>query len=500
MRTIRNVGLIGGGAISLGWAARCLIHGLDVVLYDVADDREQQLDAVIHNAVRAYRKMTIAPVTQRGAVRFADSISETVAEVDFVQESSLTSDTPGHAILHEISAHTKPDVIIASSLPERISDLVYHGIVQAERVLVAKPLDPVYLVPLVEVVGGESTSQSALDQAIRFYRHIGLHPLTVARSVEESLASRLIAAISKEAHRLIHEDSVTADDIHQAISYGPGLWWASLGYPSIDRTIEPGERGPVLDKPTETTSILTGRNEVMNSLPLSLSEHGAHPPSTPVDISSVVQVERLRDDGLVAVMTGLRTQAQGAGGLLKNMEEQLYRISHPPVTFDPDQIRCPLRLHHDRVPPEWVDYNNHMSESYFLRAAGDASDALFRYIGVDEAYHAAGLSYFTVETHLCHLREMMMGQSFYIATHLLDSDEKRLHLVHSIHLSDDDALCATCEQMLLHVNTVVGRACPAKASIWDRVSRITTAHKLLGKPMQAGRSIAIQRKTIHADE
>ena len=142
--------------------------------------------------------------------------------------------------------------------------------------------------------------------------------------------------------------------------------------------------------------------------------------------------------------------------------------------------------------PDWVDYNGHAHESRYLQVFGDASDALFAYLGIDADYLAGG-SYFTVESHLSHLREALLGDRLSVTTQVLDCDARRLHVFHSLWREGDGALLATAEQLFLHVDTVARRAAPAAAPVLARVQRIREAHAALPSPERAGRAIAIPR-------
>jgi carnitine 3-dehydrogenase len=144
-----------------------------------------------------------------------------------------------------------------------------------------------------------------------------------------------------------------------------------------------------------------------------------------------------------------------------------------------------------RVPPEWVDYNGHAHESRCLQAFGDWSDALMRYIGIDAAYLNAGGSYYTVKTHLSHLREASAGELLHVTTQVLGFDAKRLHVFHELYRSGEDVLLATAEQMFLHVDTAEARASPADPEIIDRIAEIAAAHAALPWPERVGRAIRV---------
>ncbi|SER81355.1 thioesterase family protein [Streptomyces qinglanensis] len=158
---------------------------------------------------------------------------------------------------------------------------------------------------------------------------------------------------------------------------------------------------------------------------------------------------------------------------------------------DTAPVPAPLDLHSTPVRPEWVDYNGHMSESCYLRVLGDNSDAFFRYLGVDEEYRAQGRSLYTVETHLHNKREATEGAPLRLTLRLLDHDTKRLHLFHEMWHGADGTLLAAAEQMLLHVDTAQGRACPLPGELLDRLGTIQAAHDVLPAPEMAGKPIGI---------
>lgn len=156
-------------------------------------------------------------------------------------------------------------------------------------------------------------------------------------------------------------------------------------------------------------------------------------------------------------------------------------------------IPAPLRLIAPQVEQAWVDYNGHMSESCFLLVFGDQSDAFFRLIGIDEAYRAGGQSLFTVQTMIFNLAEAQLGDRLELSLQLIDADDKRLHIFHSMRNAASGAVLATGEQMLVHVDLGAGKSCPMPAEIQRRVMAIRTAHADLPMPPQAGRNIAIRR-------
>ncbi len=159
-------------------------------------------------------------------------------------------------------------------------------------------------------------------------------------------------------------------------------------------------------------------------------------------------------------------------------------------------IDAPLRLHRTTVRPEWVDYNGHMSESYYLLVFGDDADAFFRYIGIDDAYRAAGHSLYTVETHLHHRGEAGEGEPLELSLQLLDHDSKRVHIFHRMLHGESGASLATAEQMLVHVDMAAGRSVSMPAAITARLDDIHTAHAALGRPDEVGHPMGIRHPAI----
>ena len=160
---------------------------------------------------------------------------------------------------------------------------------------------------------------------------------------------------------------------------------------------------------------------------------------------------------------------------------------HLPPRWQPgDVVPAPLDFYRGEVLPAWVDYNHHMTEAAYLTAFGWASDALFAYIGDDEAYRAAGHSFYTVETHIAYLREAAEHAPLRITTRVLGIDRKRLHIYHEMFRSGDDSLLATTEQMLVHVDMTAGRSMAILPEVKAPLAAIAAAHSTLPPAGRAG--------------
>ncbi len=199
----------------------------------------------------------------------------------------------------------------------------------------------------------------------------------------------------------------------------------------------------------------------------------------------LVQLTDGDPDALLAVMRALRPSGTGAGRAVARHES--LRFGTGSIPWQPgDLVAAPLALYSTPVEPDWVDYNGHMTEAAYLTAAGWASDALFRYIGDDEAYRAAGHSFYTVETHIHYLLEVDVHEPILFTTHVLGVDAKRVHLIHTMLHGDTGATLCTAEQMLVHVDMAAGRSCAILPEVAAALAAIAAAHAALPIPPQVG--------------
>ena len=217
---IKTVAVVGTGVIGASWAALFLAHGLDVVATDPAPGAEERLRAdVAATGIAAPDQLT-----------FVSDVAEAVADADFVQENGPEREDVKHAVFAALDAAARPDVVLASSssgmLPSAIATACAA---HPERVLVGHPFNPPHLLPLVEVVPGEKTGESAVDQAMAFYTALGKKPIRLRHELPGHVANRLQAALWREAYSLVDRGVATVADIDTAISNGPGLRWAVLG-------------------------------------------------------------------------------------------------------------------------------------------------------------------------------------------------------------------------------------------------------------------------------
>jgi carnitine 3-dehydrogenase len=469
---LSKIGLLGGGVIGGGWAARFVLNGADAQVFDPDPDAPRKLDEVLANARRAFGRLTLTPLPAEGTVTFVGSAEEAAEGVELVQESAPERLDLKRTLLQAASRAASPDTLLCSSTSGLLPTELQDGLAGPERFVVAHPFNPVYLLPLVELCGGKQTAPETISRAAAAYEAVGMHPLVVRNEIDGFIADRLLEALWREALWLVNDDVATVTEIDDAISYGAGLRFALMGT-FLTYRIAGGEAGmrhflaqfgPALQWPwTKLMDVPELTDELVEKVTAQSDAQATG--------RSIRELEQQRDDCLVAILQGLRAAPYGAGETLAAWERGLLdgRPSGPA-----------------RVPADWVDYNGHVHESRYLQLFGDATDALLRSLGVDEAYLARG-TYMTAETHLSHLGQLHAGDEVSVTTQVLAADEKRLHLFHTI--VQDGVPAATAEQMLLHVDAASGRVGPAGEEVRERVALLAAEHAALPRPERAGRRI-----------
>ena len=158
-----------------------------------------------------------------------------------------------------------------------------------------------------------------------------------------------------------------------------------------------------------------------------------------------------------------------------------------------------LELHREVVRPEYIDWNGHMNVAYYVLVFDHATDALFDYIGLDEAYRKAnGYTTFTLEAQVTYQREVLEGDPLRITTQVLDFDHKRAHYFHRMHHAEEGWLAATNELLSLHIDTGKRRSTPFPEDVAARWAEVHAAHAALPRPPEAGRPMGIRRPSPSA--
>jgi carnitine 3-dehydrogenase len=494
MRQVKTLGLLGTGVIGGGWAARALHFGIDVVASDVRPEMEEWIRGAVDNAAGALSRLTMAPLPRPGRLSFTTDLRAMARQVDFIQENIPEQLELKQRVLAEASQYAPADVLIASSTSGLMPSDLQRDMRSPERLLVGHPFNPVYLLPLVEVVGGAKTSETALTAASSFYRYIGMHALRVRHEIPGHLTDRLQEALWREILHMVNDGVATTGELDESIIYGPGLRWAAMGTNLIYHLAggESGMRhmlkqfGPCLKWPWTHLEA--------PELTEALIDRMVEGTQAQASGRSIRELERLRDDCLVAIQQVLRQYDIGAGATLRALETRLYEDSGAAAhALSAGERGAPARLLEFEVRSDWVDYNGHMTDSRYLQVFGDATDALWRLVGVDEAYRKAGQSLYTVESHLTHQAQAKALEQLFVTIQVLAVDDKRVHLFHSLHRHRDGALIATGEQLYLHVATLAGKAAPMPPTLRAKLESWRAAHANLAPPAQARRHVGMTR-------
>ncbi|SFC98710.1 carnitine 3-dehydrogenase [Pseudomonas citronellolis] len=303
---IKTFAALGSGVIGSGWIARALAHGLDVVAWDPAPGAEAALRQRVANAWPALQKAGLVPGASQERLKFVDTIEECVRDADFIQESAperLDLKCELHA---KISAAAKPNALIGSSTSGLLPSEFYADATHPERCVVGHPFNPVYLLPLVEVVGGEKTDPAAIQAAIAVYRSLSMRPLHVRKEVPGFIADRLLEALWREALHLVNDGVASTGEIDDAIRFGAGLRWSFMGT-FLTYTLAGGNAGmrhfmaqfgPALQLPWTYLPAPELTESLIDKVVEGTSEQQGN--------RSIAELERYRDDCLLAVLGAIK--------------------------------------------------------------------------------------------------------------------------------------------------------------------------------------------------
>ena len=302
---IKTFAALGVGVIGSGWVARALAHGLDVIAWDPAPGAEQSLRERVANAWPALQRLGLAPGASTERLRFVATVEACVGDADFIQESAPEREDLKLALHAQISAAAKPNAIIASSTSGLLPSDFYARAVHPERCIVGHPFNPVYLLPLVEVVGGQQTAPATVAAAIGIYSALGMQPLHVRKEIPGFIADRLLEAVWREALHLVNDGVATTGEIDDAIRYGAGIRWSFMGT-FLTYTLAGGNAGmrhfmaqfgPALELPwTKLVAPKLTEALIDSVVDGTTAQLGGH---------SIAQLERYRDDAIISVMAAV---------------------------------------------------------------------------------------------------------------------------------------------------------------------------------------------------
>jgi len=321
---VTRAAAIGCGVIGAGWIARLRLNGIDVCAHDLSPAALDVISDVHDNALQAWRELNLEPAPEAiGALTMCASIPAAVADADFIVESVPERLDIKHAALLAIDEASIPTAIIASSTSGFKPSVLAEPLTHPARLLIGHPFNPVYLIPLVEVVGGVDTDADLIERAIGLYRSLGMHPLLVRAEIDAHIADRLLEAVWREALWLVNDGIATTEEIDDAIRYGFGLRWAQMGMFETNRIAGGlggmhhflGQFGECLSWPwSKLTDVPELTDDLIDTIATQSDEQSGH--------LEVRQLERIRDRNVAAMLLALEQNDWGAGKTISDMRQR----------------------------------------------------------------------------------------------------------------------------------------------------------------------------------
>ncbi|MBM7840667.1 carnitine 3-dehydrogenase [Alkalihalobacillus xiaoxiensis] len=225
-----TMAVVGTGVIGNGWIARFLANGHKVIAYDPAPQAEEKTRALLEDIWPTLERYGLAGNASIEQLSFADELADAVSGADLIQESVPEREELKKQVLYTIDQHAPAEAIIASSTSGYMPSVLQEACEKhPERVVIAHPFNPVYLIPLVEIAGGKQTEARFIEKANAIYDQLKMKPLVMSGEIDGHIGDRLMEALWREALHIVNDGIATTEEVDKAIVYGPGLRWALMG-------------------------------------------------------------------------------------------------------------------------------------------------------------------------------------------------------------------------------------------------------------------------------
>ena len=226
---IEKVAVIGTGVIGTGWIIRFLFNKKKINIYDPNTKQKKFLIKEIKRVKPILKKFYKNKIDIKSQLKFCKTLEEAVKDVDLIQENAPENENLKTKIIKEISLYAKKTSIISSSSSGLLPTKIQAKCINPQRVIIAHPFNPVYLLPLVEIVPGKKTDLKIIIKAEKFYSNIGMKTLVLKKELPGYLSDRLQESMWRESLHIINEGYASTQDLDDAIIYGPGLRWSLMG-------------------------------------------------------------------------------------------------------------------------------------------------------------------------------------------------------------------------------------------------------------------------------
>ena len=228
MNKIKNITVIGTGVIGTGWILRFLAFNKKVTAYDPSVKQKDYLKKELKRTKSSIEKLYNKKINIKNLV-FSSNIEDAVSKADLIQENVPERLELKKKVINQLSQFAPKNCIIASSSSGLLPSELQSNCIYPKRFIIAHPFNPVYILPLVEIVKGSKTSKIIMNEADKFYKNLHMKTLIVNKELPGFLSDRLQEALWREGLHIINEGYATTKDLDEAITYGPGMRWALMG-------------------------------------------------------------------------------------------------------------------------------------------------------------------------------------------------------------------------------------------------------------------------------
>ncbi len=318
----RTAAIIGGGVIGSGWATRFLLNGWDVRFFDPSADAERILNAVMERGREAMPALCDA-VPEAGSLHIATSTEDAVEGALYIQESTPERIEVKQAVLKSIQESCDANAIVASSTSGFMPSELQEGALRPEQIIVSHPYNPVYLLPLVEVVASPAVPAELTQRVSDYLESVSMKPVVLGAEVPAHVGDRLLEALWREALWLVKDGVATTGQIDDIITHSFGLRWAQMGLFEAYRVAggQAGMKhfleqfGPCLEWPWTKLMDVPDLDEALIDRIVEQSDEQAAG-------RTVMQLENERDRNLVVLLKALRAEDAAAGAFLNEVNRR----------------------------------------------------------------------------------------------------------------------------------------------------------------------------------
>lgn len=232
---IQNVTIYGGGLIGSGWATHLLHHfkNGNIIVYDLDDEKLEACKEKANQGLEFFQNEGIIDEKTRlqymASLKTTTDVKKAVEDADLIIECVPEKLELKQSVIANIEQYCKDDAIISSSTSGIMANRIVANARRPERILGAHPYNPVYLLPLLEIIKNDRLEDQYLQTALEFFRSIDKKPVVLLKDSPQYIGSRLMAVLCREALTMLADGICTMEDLDDAFTYGPGMRYGLMG-------------------------------------------------------------------------------------------------------------------------------------------------------------------------------------------------------------------------------------------------------------------------------